>query len=127
MHNKNKEFLKFIVVGGLNASIYFLLLTLIESVSGNRYFALVASQTLISIIAFHNFARYSFNVALRKITFFKFLGGNLCILALSALFAYVLEPYNLNPYVFGLIIILMVTPISYILNSKFVFVKGVRL
>lgn len=126
-NNKIKEIFKFIIVGGLNACIYFILLTVVEILSGNRYFALIISQALISIVAFHNFSKYSFNVNMKKITFYKFSISNLCILLLSSLFAFLLEPYNFNPYLFGVIIILLITPISYFLNSKFVFVKGVKL
>lgn len=123
LNNKLKEILNFLIVGILNASIYFSLLTIIEIASGCRYIALLISQTLISIIAFYNFSKYSFKVDTKKIHFYKFLVSNSLIFVFSSLIAIFLESYKLSPYLFGLILILIITPISYLLNSRFVFIK----
>ena len=115
--------LKFLLAGALNASIYFSLILFFSYLIPNRYYVLLISQVLITLIACYNFAKISFDVRLTLKIYFKFALANVFLYWIGSFLILVSAPWRLEPYMYALLNIVVITPLSYVINRKLVFLR----
>ena len=115
------KYIRFLFVGGVNASIYFVILLSCIFVTANYYLSVVISQILIAIIAYINFSFFSFRRSLSLHIFIRFCFSNVFLYFVSTLLVVVTRPLDISAFVFAVINVLVIAPLSYVLNSRLVF------
>lgn len=115
------KYIKFSIIGGINALIYFLLLIFFILITDNYYLSVGISQCAIAIIAYINFSYFQFNSKLELKIFKKFIISNIFLLIISSALVWATREIQMGSFVFGIINIILIAPISYIFNSRFVF------
>ena len=115
------HYLKFIFIGGINASIYFLLLIFFINLFNSNYLAIAISQIIIAVIAYVNFSLFSFKKKLNVNIFYKFIISNIFLFLCSIFISWATRLLNLSSIMFGLVNVSIISPLSYAINSKFVF------
>ena len=119
----DNKYIRFLLVGGLNAFIYSALLLSSIYITENYYLSVAVSQGLISIIAYVNFSFMSFKQKTSYFKFLKFCLSSSGLYLISTFLVFFTEPFNISAISFTILNVLVVAPTSYILNSKFVFNK----
>jgi hypothetical protein len=121
---KIKKYLKFLLTGVINASVYALVIITFEILTGNRFISLIFGQIIISVFAFFTFSKYGFNVKGNFKMYIRFIISNVLLYMISSFIVFFtnLNAIVLDYYQFAFFNILLITPISYFLNNRFVFV-----
>ena len=119
--NRYQKYIKFIIVGGLNAAIYFSILLILINLSGNYYLSVGLSQAAIAVIAYMTFSDLHFKSKLELKIFIKFSFSNILLFLASSLIVRITSGMQIYPEVFGIIVVLIIAPLSYIFNTYFVF------
>jgi len=123
-YKQTLKYFHFLFIGGINALIYSIILYISIMIINNYYSSLVLSQVIIIFIAYANFSKYFYSQAYKISKFVKFILSNCFILCISFLIAFVSNYYNFTDILFVFINILIIAPISYLINTLFVFREG---
>ena len=115
------KFIKFILVGGLNAAIYFAILMSFIALTAHYYISVGLSQVAIAAIAYVTFSRLHFKSKLELQIFIKFAVSNILLFFASSGIVWITSGMQLHPAVFGVIVVVIIAPLSYIFNTYFVF------
>lgn len=121
LSTKYLKYIKFIIVGGLNAAIYFAILMSFIALTGNYYLSVGLSQAAIAAIAYVTFSHLHFKSKLELKIFVKFTISNILLFLASSGIVWVTSDMQLYPAVFGIINVIIIAPLSYIFNTYFVF------
>lgn len=119
--NKYIKYVNFLVVGAINAAIYFAMLMACIVMTGDYYLSVGISQIGIAVIAYITFSRYNYGSELEFRIFVKFSISNLLLFLVSSALVWITSGLQLNAFLFGIINVLVVAPLSYIFNTFFVF------
>lgn len=119
-----QKYIKFIAVGGLNAAIYFSILLIFIELSGDYYLSVALSQAAIAAIAYVTFSHLHFKSKLELKIFIKFSVSNILLFLASSGIVWITSGMQLRSEVFGIIVVLIIAPLSYIFNTYFVFNSG---
>ena len=117
---KNKYF-RFLIVGGVNALLYSVFLVCFIEITEDYYLSVGFSQFLMAIIGYINFSFFSFNHKIGLNKFLKFCLSNIFLFTVSSGLVFILTPLGISSPLFALINVLIIAPLSYIINSRFVF------
>lgn len=115
------EIIRFLGVGGANASLYFILLLSFILLTGEYYLAVGVSQIIMAIIAYINFSWWSFGHKLNVKKFLKFCLAHFILFCTSSALVFILVPMGIAGVAFVACNVLVLAPLSYVLNSTFVF------
>jgi len=118
---KYSKYIKFIIVGGINAAIYFVMLMACIALTEDYYLSVGLSQVGIAVIAYINFSRFHYKSQLEFKIFIKFAISNVLLFLASSGIVWATSGMQLYPAVFGVINVVMIAPLSYIFNTYFVF------
>jgi putative flippase GtrA len=121
INNNLYKKIKFLLIGSLNATIYFIILLSTNYISENRYISLIISQVIITVIAFYTFSKFTFQSTIDYKTFAKFVFSNIFMYLTGNIIIYFMNLINVTDIVYVTMNIIILTPISYMVNSKFVF------
>ena len=117
------EFIKFIIIGLFNTLIGFISFSIIYYFIGNEYISLSLAYIFGIVFNYQTYSKLVFYNSDKQI-FINFIYIYLFIYSLNSIILYVLSiQMEINIYISQLIAICIVTPILYILNKKFVFIK----
>ena len=121
--NINK-YIRFLFTGLLNVIIYMILIISFEILTNNRFISLVIGQAIISIFAFFSFSKLSFNVIGNLKMYIRFIISNIFLLLISSFIAFSVKilGIGLDHYQFAILNVIIITPISFLLNNNFVFI-----
>ncbi len=127
------KYIKFIIVGGLNAGIYFAILMTFIELTDDYYLSVGLSQVAIAVIAYVTFSHLHFKSKLELKIFIKFAVSNILLFLASSGIVWITNGMQLRPELFGVIVVFIIAPLSYIFNTYFVFnnakssvIRGVR-
>ena len=115
------DFLRFALIGGLNASIYFVIIMIAILVTDSYYVAVAVGQTLMAVIAYITFSKFHFNKKIEHVRFLKFILSNLALLGVSTVISHVATLLDFNGVLFGIMNVIIIAPLSYFFNRSFVF------
>lgn len=116
------RFLKFLMVGGINALFGYLTYALLIFLSFHYILAALLSTVLGVLFNFKTTGRLVFESRDNKLLF-KFVGVYLIILPLNIFALKIFRYYEFDMYLAGFILLLPMALIAFALNKKFVF-KG---
>ncbi len=116
------RFLKFLMVGGINALFGYLTYALLIFLSFHYVLAALLSTVLGVLFNFNTTGRLVFKSRDNKLLF-KFVGVYLIILPLNIFALKIFRYYEFDMYLAGFILLLPMALIAFALNKKFVF-KG---
>lgn len=116
------RFLKFLMVGGINALFGYLTYALLIFLSFHYVLAVLLSTVLGVLFNFKTTGRLVFKSRDNKLLF-KFIGVYLIILPLNIFALKIFRYYEFDMYLAGFILLLPMALIAFALNKKFVF-KG---
>jgi len=118
------EIIKFILVGVLNTLIGFIVFSILYFILKDEIFSLFLAYILGIVINFKTYSKYVFTSSDRQI-FINFIMIYLGIFLLnSLLLSLIINILIINPYFAQIIAIVIVTPVLYLLQKKYVFVKN---
>ena len=115
------DIIRFLGIGGANAFLYFVLLLSFIFFTGKYYLAVGVSQVIMAIVAYVNFSWWSFGQKLDLKKFLKFCFAHFILFCLSAVLVFILVPLGVAGVAFVACNVLVLAPLSYVLNSTFVF------
>ena len=119
---KNKQFLRFLIVGILNTIIYYLLYSLFLYFKLDYRVAVICATVIGVLFNFKSFGNYVFYNNDNSIIY-KFIGVYILLLLLNILFINIFNMFTDNYYKSGFFAIFPYAIISFYLNKEFVFKK----
>ncbi|MBY0433311.1 MAG: GtrA family protein [Cyclobacteriaceae bacterium] len=117
----DKQFIKFLLTGGLNTAFGYALFALCNLIIGNAYLAIILSTIIGVIFNFKTYGKFVFNSNDHS-RVFRFCGVYLLLIVLQMLSLKTLKLIGIdNSYLAGLIIVIPLAGLSFFLMRKFVF------
>lgn len=116
------EFIKYIVIGGLNTLFYYTCYSLLIYFNFSYILAVFLATFLTSIISFKSFGTYVFYNKDNKL-FYKFILLTLVNYLLNIFFISIFSQYGLSYYLAGLISAIIVALNSFLINKFVIFKK----
>jgi len=118
------EVIKFILIGGINTLIGFIVFSILYFILDDETSSLFLAYIFGVMINFKTYSKYVFTSSDRQV-FVNFimiyLGSFLLNTILLKIF---INMIYFNPYISQFLLILIVTPILYLLQKKYVFIKN---
>ena len=119
----NNEIIRFLSIGLLNTFIGYILFSIVYFISNSFITSLLISYILGILFNYNTYSKYVFTNANKQI-FKSFIVIYISIFLFNNFILYILHDINqVNTYISQLIAIVIVTPILYILNKKYVFIE----
>jgi putative flippase GtrA len=115
-----KEFLRFIVVGGVNTLFGFSIYSMCIYLGVGYFFSSAAALGAGVVFNHRTIGKYVFNSGNRK-SFFPFAGCYLIVFSLTVILLELLGVAGANPYVSGFVVSIPMAVLSYFLQRRYVF------
>ena len=116
------EIIRFLLVGILNTFVGYIIFALTYFLVSDRILALFTAYTLGILFNYETYSKYVFKRSNKKV-FINFLLIYIGLFMLNNFLLYCLEnTFKINLYFSQFYAIIIVTPILYILNKKYVFI-----
>jgi len=120
----NHKKIKFVLIGILNTLVGYILFSIFFYIIDNYFIALFIAYILGVLFNFKTYSKYVFTNSDKQI-FINFILIYMGIFLFNNFILYIVnELFNINYYISQFVAIIIVTPILYILNVRYVFIDN---
>jgi len=120
----NNEIIRFLLVGILNTIVGYIVFSTLYFVLNSEIISLLLAYILGILFNYKTYSKYVFTSSDRQV-FVNFIMIYLGIFLLNTVFLKIfINMIYFNPYISQFLLILIVTPILYLLQKKYVFIKN---
>jgi len=114
------QFIKFIVIGIINTSVYYILFSIFIYLEFDYKLAVLFATVVTTFVSFYNFGKHVFTNTDKKL-FLRFLSNTVFIFTLNIVLLRYIDMYTSNLYLSGFLALIPLTVLSYLINKFYVF------
>ena len=119
----NNQIIKFLFIGILNTFVGYIIFSIFYIIFFNEFIALLFAYILGIVFNFKTYSKYVFTSSDKQILINFIMIYISIFLFNSLLLSLLINEFIINPYFSQFIAICLVTPLLYILNKRYVFIK----
>jgi putative flippase GtrA len=120
----NNQIIKFLFIGILNTFVGYIIFSIFYSIFFNEFIALLFAYILGIVFNFKTYSKYVFTSSDKQILINFIIIYISIFLFNSLLLSLLINEFIINTYFSQFIAICLVTPLLYILNKRYVFIKN---